>query len=1436
MAVKINFDSANNVEQPTFILAHRNGDKMGTIPAVNIVFKDSMTSGSELSFRVYKNDNNSVYELWDDLKDFKLVYCPEWNIWFEISVELEETNDLIKNIQGKSLGEAELSQIMIYDIEINTEDDIDNDVFTQYGKAILYSENPKISMLNRLMDDKASHYHIGHIDNSLINETIQNLKTFSFDNKSLYDCLLEIAEELNALLVIDSSTVTNDVERLGEISRTISMYDLETYCNYCHYRGDYSEFVDANGNLVCPKCSHTDGESYVVKGYGDFTNIYVSTENLTDDINYSTDKDSVKNCFKLEAGDDYLTDAVINCNPNGSQYIWYISDETKSDMSPDLVSKLEAYDVLFNKHQSLTSNDVNNYSVNVTAYNELIKKYSVQPYTGHTLQEVLADTSLLRYPLLTNPIIGFPKLMEGKYNAVDFETYLEHSLMPSVEMEQTTAENERDKLQDQTNGLPSYTIAAGKALSIMNYSTYTSQKTVENTVQNAVKLLVNPNYKFTLDTISTSYDDSNPTHKTGSWTGTITIEKYYEDENDPPATTNTLTVEIDNNNGTYFKQLIDKKLDSASSKKSYDMVSLFELSITDGTGGQASDSSFANELKKYSLTSLEAFRKSGEACLNILIEQGVSNPDNWNEITDPNGNLYTQMYIPYNTKLQLIDSEIAVRENEIKTISTVLDEINAIIENVNTALDFKTNIGEYWTEFCSYRREDTYSNDNYISDGLNDAEVFARALEFLNIAKKEIFKSATLQHSISSTLHNLLTIKEFQPLVDHFETGNWIQVEIDGKLYKLRMIEYEIDFDNLDKLNVEFSDVTQIASGYSDIEWVLNSAAAMSSSYSTVSRQANKGSNSNDMLAGWFEDGLEVTNVKIKTDSVDQTQSWDDNGMLFRRYIPETEEYDKVQMKIINTTLAITPDNWETVKAAVGKFRYRDIIDGGTWKDGYGINGEVVVGKLIIGEELGIYNSGNTLSFNQNGLKVSGSKNEILFTPSSTNTSVMTIKNKTSGNNIFSFDTNGNLVITGIISASADSNFGNWTVGTNAIYYNNANFNNANGMYFGVNGISITNKFAVDSTGKLEATGAVVSGTLTAGSGSSVGGWDITANHIQKDNTSNGGYRTGMQSNASAAFYAGCNTSAGGNIADPQYSNFYVTHSGYLYARSANISGTINATGGSIGGFSISSTELSSGGYIKIKPTMLYISSDTTAAKNAFYALTGNNKNYIALRGNGAGAYFGYIPNTLDYTNQVPTSNGWGMFFDKGCRIEAFDGNITITNSQSILLSAEEAEIKIGGNNNNSLHPTISNATTLGKDGKIWKSVWAHDTTINTSDRKAKDTIGVIDFADDFIMALNPITFMWKDGDHRRTRMGFIAQEVAELCKSLNKNLSVVTASYITNDETPIKEYFGEEVEDSLLSWGMSYEQLIAPMIVVMQNQNQRILDLETEIQELKEN
>ncbi len=955
MAVKIRFDSNYNAIQPTFVLAKRGGTKLGTIPVQDVVFSDAMNACAELSFKVYKEIDGVAYELWDELKDFKLVYCVEWDYWFEIYVEIDETNDLIKNVEAKSLGEAELSQINLYNIEINTEDDIARDA---YVVTTLYNPDETEGSLLHRITEKIPHYTIKHVDTSL--KDLQ--RTFTFDGVSIYDAFQEISDELDCLFVIGSGS---DDDGLPE--RTISVYDLLSFCYDCGNRDDFDG--------TCNSC----GGDNTVRGYGEDTTIYVCTDNLADEIVYSTDVDSVKNCFRLEAGDDLMTATITNCNPNGTSYIWYISDETKTDMSDELVERLESYDELYAYYNNEYEADIS--SDGLAKYNIVAKKYAA--YSSD-------------YPTISSPITGYAALMQAYYNTIDFYLYLHDSLMPSVETSDTDAETEAAKL----------TASALSPVAVSDISV-ASASTVKSAVLAMAKVVVDYRYNVTVNT--SSYSES-----THLWKGTFRVENYSDE--DDYAISSVISVTIDDDYETFVEQKLEKILNQSTEDYS-DIVALFGLDLDE----------FAECLATYGLVPLQELYDCCQSCIDILIEQGIADGEgSWADI-------YEDLYLPYYYKLQALESEIAVREAEIEVITGVYDdegylvtsglqtEIESERDVIQSELDFQAYMGDtLWKEFASYRREDTYSNSNFISDGLDNAAIFANALEFIEVAQKEIYKSAALQHSITAKLRNLLVMKEFESLVDYFEIGNWIRIRIDDNLYRLRLLEYEIDFSNLEDISITFSDVKNVSTGVSDVESVLASAASISTSYDTTMKQSTLGSKGYSIMSNWVEAGLNVTNTKIVSGASKQVQTWDEHGILCRKYDDVTDSYDDEQLRIINKGLYFTNDSWLSAKVGIGDFYYYN-PETGTYEESYGMIADTLVGNLILSEKVGIYNTSNSIVLDENGLTITTDG-----TSEGANNMALTLQRKEyneDGEEVLTkymyVDADGNLVLNGSIGIYA---------------------------------------------------------------------------------------------------------------------------------------------------------------------------------------------------------------------------------------------------------------------------------------------------------------------------------------------------------------------------------------------------------------------------------
>ena len=960
---------------PDLVLSYRGGTKQGIIHNVqSLTNANALVETAEISFDVYKEIDGVECQLWDDIRDFRLVYIPHldtstFNPWYELSVEVDENDCTIKHCHGVHLQEAELGQLTLNGVEINTEDDIARD---DYSPTIIYDpKNPEASALDRILKDKASHYTIVHVDSSIAN--LQ--RTFSWDGSSIKDAFDDIANEVECLFKYGEYT-NND----GKIHRTISVYDLNDRCMECGERGSFT-------TRVCPKC----GSANINYGYGTDSGIFLSHENFAGDITYSSNKDSVKNCFRLVAGDDLMTATIRNINPSGSQYIWYLSDSVRADMSHALQDKLKAYDTEYESYSTEKQIDIP--STVISEYNALINKYK------------LYDDTLTN---IKYPIIGYSALTDVYYSALNFYSLLKTTLAPASEHgEKTTAAKELTKLT--TNTL--------SPLGIQN-AEISSSATVTSAVQNYAKVFIDTSlYRITAKC---------NTYEAKVWKGTITLTGYSDDED--TATSAVLTVYVSDATPDFIKCQIEK----AMKKNNVDATGTVALF-------KKSESEFKQALSFYSVDNLNILASIARGCLDILIQQGVADPEN---------ELYSSMYLPYYNRSVWIQDELREREAEVLKLrgtrsnpDGILDYIEKQRQAIANKLDLRSYLGEtLWVEFCSFRRDDTYQNDNFISDGLSDTELIAQAKEFIKNAEREIVKSATLQHTISCNLNNFLLVKEqdveespvpivtldgihiithdqlylvkgnatFSPLLVNFEVGNWVHIEIDGVVYKLRLTSYKIDYDNLDKLDVEFSDVTYGLDYMSDTQSILAQAQSMATSYSMVQHQANKGNNANKQIMDMVENGLNLTNKRIVNAADNQNMVVDESGLLMREKNEFGDDYSAEQTKIINHGFYYTNDGWKTVKTGLGKYIYYD-PETGTYKEDYGIIAHKIVGNIILGNELGIYNTSGSVKIDQNGMTITADASD-------TNKDLFTLQRKNEDGSYTKYvyvDDDGNIKING---------------------------------------------------------------------------------------------------------------------------------------------------------------------------------------------------------------------------------------------------------------------------------------------------------------------------------------------------------------------------------------------------------------------------------------
>lgn len=950
---------------PTLLLKGRDFSNIGAITASEIIYKNNFNSANELSFKVYKTIDGRLNCLWDKINDYNLIYLPEYGECFDIQVALTEDTGTYKTITCTSLAEAELSQTILYDIEINTEADMKRPDYNPNFPTVFYrGVETSASLLHRILG-KASHYKIGYVS-----KTLRDLPTFyefSFSETSIYEALTgEIAQQYQCLF-------TFDVKPDG--TKIVNAYDLCNTCADCGYRGDFHD--------KCPECGSTLFEG----AYGEDTAIYIDKDNLAASASIESNKEELKNCFRVSGGDELMTATVANCNPNGTNYFWSFPPEVLENMPDSLSDKIASYN---GEYQScMDSGSFHLPAAHVTRYNAAIA-YVLSRYPETPYQKISSE------------IHGYRNVSRLIYDVIDLKGYLDSAMMPVPDIDGQSMD---DAIQIITDKL--------SAIAVSDPSR-SSDRIINNAILEMAKACINTAlYCVNIDDQDYRYEPAASKEGTGRWNGQLTLTAISNDTQTQK--TPVLALSVDNNERRYLQQKLDAAM--AKSDNAIREITDMELPFTE----------FCQRITFYSICYLTNTKTAYDDCLTLILNS-------------ENQELQDNMKGPYQERAAKLAEQItfltAIRDD----IDALYQDLISIQEEVKHDWDFESWIGrDLWRIFCSYRREDSYKNDNYKSDGLSNSQLIEQAEKLIQAAKRALYKASHLQYNISASLNNLLALEEFSPFADKFACGNWIHMNVDDNLYHLRLLSYEINFDDLSSLPVEFSTAEKTWSGISDVDSIFKSVGSFSSSYASIKQQLAKHTDTSKQITNWITGGINAAETKLVNDFRTQEIVINSQGILCRAYNNIEDTYDDCQMRICQNGICLTDDNWDHLRSAIGKYQYTvpDIFDPNITekKTAYGVLAETIVGNFLLSEKSGISNGKDSLILNQNGILAKNSQNTIKINPNASK--LLTFSKNTQ--DILYLDEEGTLHMSGILD-SATGDFSNISINNGTI--SNISINN----------------------------------------------------------------------------------------------------------------------------------------------------------------------------------------------------------------------------------------------------------------------------------------------------------------------------------------------------------------------------------------------------------
>lgn len=1504
LSYKKNYYS-KDIVKPLVFLCNKNLTRIGRLNPVNdLNISVNYNAADEISLSLPKYVQENKVFLYDKIEDLSVIEVKngfdDESRYFEVGMDEKDTGAIVKSITGKELGYAELSQKLVT-LEINTDADIALD---DYVPTVLYnSDNKKGSLLDRLLS-YAPDYEVGHVD-----DTVAGLqRTFSWSDAYMDACLNDICEELECIY-----TITVGLDENDKVIKRINIYDI-CYCKDCWdnminnkstdmTKGDYWKNV-LNG--VCQTCKGTN-----VYDVGVDTTILLNTKNFSDDISVQVDKDSIKNCFKLKAGDDTLTNIVEGVLATSTNKIMMFSEDQTSKMSDELRTEWEAY---YNK--------VNN---------------------GNTTKE---------YDNLTNL----------KYDIFDLVGFIKSSKMPTVETDQGGLDDVYNIL---ITGLESYDYKFYTPSSLK----FSKASSGSNAVKSLVAIYIGNGYSFSVDGDST-FNSSSPDLDNDSyyvWKGTVKV--YKTDDRDTyfvlSAKENGIVVEFHYGKegqvstkattGKFFKIYYGNK-DLLSYKSYLDQQIKYTLHDNDVTEYDERDWS------KYSIERLKSFYDGYEECLSMLDKMELTIEEEVGKVTadllsgqksiieklrknyaayveditnikslleDQVFSLYycldseqlAEQYPPLNNsqdyyyKLQMCssvkealdslingymivlnvyndDGSVGVGNNPqyvgslslpnhgvqclncgstnlqydrdygryycankgctagYKKVVTYFDYAKAIykwfdenygkgdyfsdiednIRKIQTDLYIRNNFtDENYKELCSFIREDVYENSNYTSDNIVDnTRLLETARKFVDRAKQQLAIACVPQISITASVSSLLVQSEIpnEKLFDDFAIGNYIRVSIDDTVYKLRIIGIKYDFENLEKVEVTFSNVTKSLFGaMSDIQSILQQASSMATSFSSVAKQAENGQSAARKFEYIKKEGLDSSLGAVKA-AKNQEIVVDDHGILCRFYNKWLNQYDNRQLKIINQNIVMTDDAWENAKLAIGLGQYNGEAKWGVWAD-------MLVGDLMITKDLKVINDTSTVEINKDGIVLDGGaitwKNNKLGTDAinGLDDSLSDLGDKiTKGDKAnsdalaayqkeikkFQDAVNGSLGVTTITSDSVISP----KIGGGYLYISKDKCsveidpeqkhisNNSKIINATVNGSDvfyITRNGDGYFKGTVYATSGSFKGKVTADSGK-IGSWNIDNGWLRLNeeytvlsdgNISSAGINWSIRNKDNTSEYYSTNMNG---------ANIEMTCKGAVKFRFNSYGDEVNSISSNCLYANVGNIDLRSSGNVTLSASGAASSIEMNAKEvhvNTNMVLTIPNSTSIYGYNSQKTAIFKLLGLT-EYADR----NSWAL--DLG--------------SSSIGSNIRGAEVSLIGQNTTGKGNVYIDGASIYMT-TISGGVYSNGSLIATSDKRVKKDISSFDERyEDFFMSLSPSIYKFIDGTSDRYHSGFISQETEE---------ALIVNGLTTKDFAGFIRYNDPETNEE--KYALRYEEFIALNTHMIQKLYKRIEELEKKLE-----
>lgn len=368
---------------------------------------------------------------------------------------------------------------------------------------------------------------------------------------------------------------------------------------------------------------------------------------------------------------------------------------------------------------------------------------------------------------------------------------------------------------------------------------------------------------------------------------------------------------------------------------------------------------------------------------NIVAEHSTELVASYNEVIAENGGKQISISGSIEATISEIDklisaceSNIASTNTQIVEMQTELESIRKYIDAIHRRLAISSCFSEdEYEELSHYIFEGSYSDDYVvITDIMSYDEKFAQMKTLYDRAMSQLKRTAQPTQEFSVDVDSFIFIKDFEEWSEQLETGCLVNVELDlNDIAALFLSTMVINYDD-HTMKMTFGNRFNKFDPKSLYEDVLGQISKSSNTISYIKKSVYPIKNGEfDEMKEALQTSRNLT-MGAALASEDQVVVIDGSGYTGRKML-EDGTFDPRQVKIINNSIVFTSDAWDACETALGEL----ILSDGTIA--YGLNAKTIIGNMIIGGQLNIYDKNGkdllTVIDDKIELNVSGAVTEI---------------------------------------------------------------------------------------------------------------------------------------------------------------------------------------------------------------------------------------------------------------------------------------------------------------------------------------------------------------------------------------------------------------------------------------------------------------------------